>query len=589
VRPARRLERRPPDADDRDMGRSRVLKLVAMLSMGAWDAGRRPARAAIAATVVAGAALCVIAVPDADGAALPGVEAKRTGRYLVVFEHTKTARSSSKLAAVLTRAGARRAGKGVPQLGIATVRGSTAAIRALRRDPRVESVSVEYARALRRVPNDPALHVAERDLSPPTAIQWALSRQRFPTAWNVTTGGGAIVGVIDTGIDGAHPEFRGKLRSADQFMTGSSPTTDPEGHGTHVSGLACAATNNGVGVAGAGWGCRLAVVKVPSPFIPDAAIADGIRRAVDRGAHAINMSFGGGPPSNALEQAIRYAVARRVVLVAAASNESDQDQGAPASQLQPGDAPDISRGRGLVVTAADFSNRRAGTGRGRQISLAAYGFYDEVEGPPGLISTYPDGFTQRDVGCPLFCSRRTLGGDDDYAYLQGTSMAAPQVTAVAALVNALNPFLPLKDRLRVIKQTARRSGGWSPELGWGLLDAGGAIGLARRTDRLAPTSKVTPRYGPRLKGAKSVTVRISWTAGDPAGRAQLIPSGIRSFDLYMKKGNGSYVRIRRGTTFRYALPKLGRGTYRFYTRALDRSGNREAAPRVADDVVIVKP
>jgi subtilisin family serine protease len=514
---------------------------------------------------------------------------KRTGRYLVVFEKTGAAKTSSVRSKVLARTGARNAGSGVPQLRIATVRASSKALEKLHRDPAVKSVSVEYARELRRTPNDPALAQTEGapDVPAGTSIQWPIIRQAFRTAWEITTGGGAIVGVIDTGLDGNHPDLRGKIRSADDAGSGSSPRTDGDGHGSHVAGLACAATNNGIGIVGAGWGCRLAIVKVPSPFIPDEAIASGIRTAVVRGAQAINMSFGGGPPSDALEQAIRYAVARRVVLVAAASNDPDQDQGAPASQLQPGDAPDLARGRGLVVTSADFSNRRAGTGRGRQISLASYGFYDEVEGPPGVVSTYPGGITLRELEF-CFC-RRSIGGDDRYAYLQGTSMAAPQVSAVAAMVGALNPFLPLSDRLRVIKQTASRSGGWSFELGWGILNAGRAVELARRTDRLGPNSRVTPRRGPRLRGASKVKVRINWTGSDPAGRAKLIASGIRSFDLYMKKGSGSYKRIRIGTKFSYALPKLGRGTYRFYTRALDRAGNREPAPRVADDVVIIKP
>ena len=78
------------------------------------------------------------------------------------------------------------------------------------------------------------------------------------------------------------------------------------------------------------------------------------------------------------------------MLVASASNDDVADQGAPAVELQPGDAPDINAGRGLVVTAAEFDDTRAGTGFGGQISLAAYGFFDDgTLGPPGLISTYP--------------------------------------------------------------------------------------------------------------------------------------------------------------------------------------------------------
>ena len=85
---------------------------------------------------------------------------------------------------------------------------------------------------------------------------------------------------------------------------------------------------------------------VKAALLRDEDIADGIRIATDRGAQAINMSFGGGPGTAILSQAIDYAVARNVVLVAAASNNPDTDQGAPASELQPGNAPDINAGRG---------------------------------------------------------------------------------------------------------------------------------------------------------------------------------------------------------------------------------------------------
>jgi serine protease len=515
--------------------------------------------------------------------------ARTTGRYLVVFKRPVTARSASAVSAVLARAGVSRAGRGVPRLGVATVRGGRRALRSLRRDPAVASVSPEYLRRLRRVPNDPALHTPETEfggLPGGAPIQWALDRQRFPGAWDVTIAAGAIVGVIDSGIDSSHPELAGKVSSLDSAGA-SNPGSDSEGHGTHVSGLACAATDNGIGVAGAGWGCRLALVKVPDP-IPDEAILAGVQVATDRGARAINMSFGGpGPPTPAIEAAIGYAVQRGVVLVAAASNDADTDQGPPASQLQPGDAPNIGAGRGLVVTAADFHDRRAGTGYGNQISLAAYGFFDRDTGPPGLISTYPGNHdTARDLDCQipvLVCVRRSIGGDDRYAYLQGTSMSAPQVTALAAMVAKLNPFLALSEKLVLIKRTARRSGGWNADLGWGILDAQSAVEAARRIDHVPPESRVRRRRAARVKRhRRKAKVRIRWSGRDPAGARGLIPTGLRSFDLYLKRGHRRYRRVRRATHRRSARLRLRPGRYRFYTRARDGVGNREAKPRRAD-------
>ena len=556
-----------------------------------WDMGAQalPGRRT-AVLVLAGAVALAVAAPA--GAARP------TGRHLVSFEKASVARSSSALGAVLSRTGVRRAGRGVPRMGVATVRGSAAAMAKLRRDPSVRSVSVEWERDLRRVPNDPALSVAETEFTagvpPGTPVQWALARQGFPRAWDVVTGASGIVGVLDTGVDGGNPEFAGKIASADAAGA-ASPLTDEDGHGSHTAGLACAATDNAIGVAGAGFACRLAVVKLGTTItgaIRDEDIVDGIRIATDRGADAINMSFGGGATNAVLRQAIDYAVSKGVVLVASASNDEVTDQGAPAVELQSGDGATIGAGRGLVVTAAEFDDTRAGTGFGGQISLAAYGFFDDGSlGPPGLISAYPRQRTPREGvsfldGCQC---RRALADGDHYGYLQGSSMSAPQVAGLAALLSDLNPFLSLRDKLTLLKQTARRQGGWSPELGWGIIDAGAAVEAARRIDRRPPVSKARAKKRLRLRrGARRVKVRVRWKGSDPAGAPALVPGGVRSYDLYARRGRGRYRRVKKATRRRSARLRLRRGTYRFYTRATDTAGNREAAPRRADVRVVVR-
>jgi serine protease len=294
------------------------------------------------------------------------------------------------------------------------------------------------------------------------------------------------------------------------------------------------------------------------------------------------MSFGGGPDSAALGAAIQAAYDRGIVLVAAASNDDDGGrQGAPASMLQPGDAQNLDAGRGLVVTAADFEDTRAGTGSGGGISLAAYGFYDETRGPPGLISTYPAAFTMRDLrSCAAVtqpdCSRRDIAGVNTYAYLQGTSMATPHVTALAALIGALNPHLTAAEKIRYVKDTARRAGGWTPDLGWGILDAGRAVDVARRVDRLAPSSRV------RVAKRRGRRVRLRFRMTDPGAERGLVPTGVTRIVLHGRRVGKPAKKLRRYRPRRGVVIRLRPGRWRLWTRAADGAGNVELSPRRPD-------
>jgi serine protease len=532
------------------------------------------------AGALATVAVAALAAPSAQAAA-----GRHTDRWLVVLERPAQAAAPAAVNRLLERTGVRRAGPGAPSLGVLTVKGPRRAIARLRRDPAVKRMSREWVRELRRLPNDPALSAPEGEynVAPGTPIQWALARLGFPAAWDATIGVDARVAVLDTGVDASHPELAGKILSAES-IDGSDPNVDRDGHGTHVAGLACASTDDGIGVAGAGWGCRLHVVKLGGDLtggIPDEDVVRGLELAIARAPHAINMSFGGGPDSPALGAAIQAAYDKGIVLVAAASNDDELSQGAPASMLQPGDAANIDAGRGLVVTATDFEDTRAGTGSGPGISLAAYGFYDETRGPPGLISTYPGVFTLRDMRtCAPFprpgCSRRDIAGATTYSYLQGTSMATPHVTALAALMGALNPHLSAAEKIRIIKFTARRAGNWTPDLGWGILDAGHAIDDARKVDKLAPSSRVrvTKRRGRR--------VRLRFRFSDPGAERGLIPSRVTRLELFGKRPGKRVKRLRRYRPRRGVVIRLRPGRWRLYTRAADAAQNVELSPRRPD-------
>lgn len=554
----------------------------------------QPARRPVRALLTAGAAALGLLIAASPAHAAP----EYTGRVVVKLDGSRGAQQSL-LRSLLTRTGARASGPRVPQIGLVTLRPGlsdtlSGLLGALRGDRRVESAQRERRKQLRMVPNDPALRAADPSGSG-LALQWWPARQNAYAAWDIARGAGATVAVIDSGVDASHPDLQGRVDTV-------GAAGDPDGHGTHVASLACANANNGVGMAGMGFGCRVLALRTD---LSDASIAASIVAAADRGAQAINMSFGdeGGSQSRPIADALDYAAARNVVLVAAAADSPVQEQGEPANLLQPsGSGANINAGRGLVVTAAAANDRRAGfAGLGTQISLAAYGAARASAsdpGPPGIFAAYPANRTPRESGSlippsdPCNC-RTSLSGDTRYAYLAGTSMAAPQVAAVAAMIRAHNPDLSGAEVVWMIKQSARRpSGGWNTDLGWGILDAGAALAAAHTVDRRPPSSRASAPKRVRAKRTKAgtrarVLVRSRTTdAAAPGVQA----AGVRRVSLYRAKGKGPLRRI--GTMTRGARRvrvKAG-STYRFATRAMDQRNNAEALPRKADVTVrVLKP
>jgi len=524
-----------------------------------------------------------------------------TGRLLVSLRAPAGDRAVAARAAVarafVARTGARVTGAVVPQIGLVTVRPPAgvslhAFAQRLRGELEVRAVQAEYRATLRYVPNDPAFSVAETasGTPPDTPVEWWAPKENLPAAWDITKGDGATVAVIDTGVDGGHPELSGHLKATvDQDATpGDGPaTTDESGHGTHVASLACGTGDNGIGLAGAGLHCDLIIEKSD---LSGGSVAAAIVDAANRGADAINMSFGtdGSQPAPQAEvDAINYAYARNVIMAAAAADDSVQEQGDPANVLQPaGTGPDMAQGKGLSVTAATFADQRASfAGNGSEISIAAYGAFSDTQGqgPPGIFGAFPAGSTQLESGSlipfepPCGC-RTTFQGDSRYAYLMGTSMATPMVAAAAALVRHFNPDLTAADVIALLKTTARRPAGtgWSPDLGWGILDAGAALAGARGIDRHPPTS--------RLRAQRHVRRRsflLRWVGSDPAP-AGVVSSGIAEYEVWRSVNGRRPRRIAR--TRKTSLRVRGKpgSLYGFYTIAIDRAGNREPAPLAPD-------
>ena len=550
----------------------------------------RPARLLAAWLAVLAAGLV------AGPAAAAEAASERTGRLLVTLDAPRgTAAARAATAAVLAQAGVRRDGAQVPQIGLVSVRPAaglalSALAPVLRRLPGVRAVEVERRATLRLMPNDPALTAPETTPGTPsgTTVAWWVPRIGLPAAWDVARGDGAMVAVIDTGVDGGHPDLQSKIAEGidNDAIGGHGPaTTDENGHGTHVASLACGAGDNAFGSVGSGLNCRLLIFKSD---LGDGSIAQSIVQAADRGADAINMSFGSDDPRAPAPviAAIEHANAKGAVLVAAADDQPVEEQGYPSNLLQPtGTGGDLAAGRGLTVTAANFAGSRASfAGRGSQISLAAPGGF-EGGGPAGIFAAFPGNPTELEAGGSLLfpgssCRCRTsIGGDSRFAYLQGTSMAAPIVAGVAAMARELNPDATAVDIIRTLKETATRpaGSGWNPELGWGIIDAAAAINAVRAIDRRAPRSRL--RGEKRVRRARSVTLKL--TGSDPAPEG-LTPSGVDVYEVYRSANRRPYRRIERTRKASLKLNVKPGSLYRFYTVAVDKAGNREATPAKPD-------
>jgi serine protease len=278
--------------------------------------------------------------------------------------------------------------------------------------------------------------------------QWGLDMIHADEAHAVTTGAGAVVAVVDTGVDAAHPDLQGRVLPGYDFVSGDATPQDGQGHGTHVSGIIAADANNGVGVDSVAPGAKILPVRVlgDNGSGTSTAVAAGIDWAASHGADVINLSLSGSIPLGGLGQesdidaAIGRALARGVVVVAAAGNDS-----LPLCENNP------FGGRVLCVGAVDRRGVRSFySSFGEGVNIVAPGGSSLPGTDEDIVSTYNDG---------------------DYHYLAGTSQATPHVSGVAALLASLG----LHGQAAVQRILATANGA-------GIVDAQAAVaGLAPRT------------------------------------------------------------------------------------------------------------
>ena len=298
--------------------------------------------------------------------------------------------------------------------------------------------------ALDTVPNDPFYN----------SHQWAHDVINSAQGWGITTGSDTVViAVIDSGIDGNHPDLNvgNKILPGNDYVDGDNDPNDLNGHGTHVAGIAAAATDNGVGIAGTSWGARILPIRVLNAegSGTDADLIDAITWAVEQGADVINMSLGGIGENTDLHEAILNARANNVVVIAAAGNcgASNYEKNGCTERDQPVYPAAYAESFAVAATndgdgTADFSNR------GDYVDIAAPGV--------NIISTYYD---------------------DVYGSGSGTSQATPFVAGLAALILSLDPTLTPDQVEAVIEQNAvdLGPGGKDIDYGHGRIDVGATL------------------------------------------------------------------------------------------------------------------
>ncbi len=368
----------------------------------------------------------------------------------------------------------------------------------MKRSSAVEFVEFDSVVTTTFVPNDTYYATPYPSSHYGNIAQWGPPAVSAPAAWDNTQGDSStVIAIVDTGVDDTHPDLAAKIVGEYSF---TGKVKDGFGHGTHCAGIAAAVTNDSVGVAGMCPNCKILSVKVlddnGSGWMSD--VASGITYAADHGADVISLSLGGSGRSETLRLALDYALNHNALPVCAMGNSGT------TSALEP-----AYWGSCLSVVAADSNGNKA--------SFSTYGIRADVSAPGvGILSTMPTYSTYLS----------THGYKPNYDALSGTSMATPMVAGIAGLVRSRNPGLTPTQTKGIILATAGDGKSWSPELGFGLVNARLAVEAALHTDFTPPTvNLISPAPGATV--SKLVTVQAIPTDNTLVHHIDLMRDGTR--------------------------------------------------------------
>lgn len=368
------------------------------------------------------------------------------------------------------------------QIGVHVVkvpRGSEKAIaNALAKNSDIKFAEVDELVPVSMIPDDPYF-----------GSQWHLSVINAPAAWDVSQGDGIVIAILDSGVDGTHPDLSGKMVAGYNFYDNNTDTRDVMGHGTKVAGSAAASSNNAVGVTGVSMNSRIMPIRISdtSGWAMWSTIASGINWAADHGARIVNISYQA-HQSSTIQSASQYLKNKGGLVVNSAGNTSALDS-TPASDTM------------ITVSATNGSDSRT--------SWSSFGPYVDLAAPgEGIYTTVAGG---------------------GYGGVSGTSFSSPITAGVVALMMSANPGLSSNQIMNILFETAVDIGdiGWDQYYGYGRIDAAAAVRAAASaviTDTLAPTVSISsPTNGSVVKDTISISVNSSDNYG--VSRIELFVNG----------------------------------------------------------------
>lgn len=401
----------------------------------------------------------------------------------------------------------------------------TAMVERLARNPRFKFAELDRRFKAAFAPNDTYF-----------ANQWHSAKINAPTAWDFAQGDAVTIAILDSGVDGSHPDLAAQMVPGWNVLANNSNTSDVQGHGTAVAGVAAATLNNAAGYAGVAGRARIMPVNIAGADLwADASVvAAALTYAADHGARVANISYSNMAGNSTVLAAADYMRSKGGLVVVAAGNAGAQEGFAATTKVIP-------------VSATDANDALT--------SWSSWGSYVAMAAP-GV-----------DIACTM------AGGY--YGTCWGTSMSSPVVAGTVALMMSAKPTLSNTQIESLLYSTAVDLGtaGRDKTFGYGRVDAGSAVraaaGATQVVDSTPPSVSIT---SPGTGASVANIVAVDVSAADNVGVAKV--------ELRV---NGIVVATDTASPYAFAWDstQLANGTAELTAVAYDSAGNSAASSKVA--------